>query len=66
MASHNSAEGSPSAAKWAVFVDGVDRVLAATGLESAVAAHEMAERSAVKQDELDQQPTHGFPFQCRL
>jgi endoglucanase len=46
-------ESAPTAAKCAVFLDRVDRVLAARGREAALAAEELAERGSVENDQLD-------------
>jgi len=58
MASDDSAQGFPSTAKRAMFVQGVNRILAAGRLEPAVPAEQSPERDAIQQDELDQKPLH--------
>ena len=58
MTSRNAFERAPCAAPGAVFVDGVQRVLAASRRESALAAEELADRGTVKHDEMDEKPTH--------
>jgi hypothetical protein len=58
VAAGDAFEGFPRAAPRAVLVDGVDGVLATRGLVAAVAAKERAERDAVEQDELNQEPAH--------
>ena len=45
-------EGAPGAFAGAVFLDGVEGVLAAGGVEAAVSAHESAEGGAVEEDEV--------------
>jgi hypothetical protein len=57
-ASEDALECFPSTGKRAVFVDRINGVLAARRMESALPAKELTERDAVKQDELDQEPTH--------
>jgi hypothetical protein len=59
MAAENSARGFPRAANGAVFLDGVDGVLAAAGRIAALPAKELPQRGAIQQDELDQEPAHG-------
>jgi hypothetical protein len=60
VAAGDALEGFPGAAEGAVLGDGVDGVLAAGGLEAAVAAHEWAEGGAVEQYEVDEEPSHGL------
>ena len=60
MAAGDAFEGFPGAAEWAVLVDGVDGVLAARRVVTAVAAHEGTERHAVEQHEVDEEPSHGL------
>src|SRR4051812_25875818 len=58
MAATNPFEGAPGTGERSVLVDGVDRVLAARGVIAALAAEQSAERHAVEQDELDEEPAH--------
>ncbi len=54
VAAADAFEGAPGTADGAVFVEGIDSILAAGGKVAAVAAHESAERRAVEQDKLDE------------
>ena len=58
MAPADPLHGPPASAERAVFVDGVDGVLAAGGLKAAVAAHEGAEGGTVEKHEVDEEPSH--------
>jgi hypothetical protein len=58
MASGDSPHAHPPAAPGAVFIQSLDRVLAASRMIAALAAHPVAKRSAVEEDELDKEPTH--------
>lgn len=51
--------GPPASAERAVFVDRVDRVLAARRLVPAMPAEQPAERDAVEEDEENQNAGHG-------
>jgi hypothetical protein len=58
MTSRDSFERFPAAAPRAVFVDGIERVLAACRRKSALSAEELAERGSIEQDEMDEEPSH--------
>jgi hypothetical protein len=51
VASGDSFDAAPQSAEWAIFLDGVDHVLAAGGVEAAVSGEEGAEGCAVGEDE---------------
>ena len=57
-AAEDAFERAPRAAPGAVFLDRVERVLAAGGVEAAVAAHESAEGGAVEEDEEGKEARH--------
>lgn len=54
MAAANPLETAPPASPRAVFVYGVDRVLAACRMKSALPAEQSADGDAVEQDKMDQ------------
>ncbi len=49
----------PASADGTVFMDGVEHVLAACGVEFAVAGHEQAERASINPDHCGYQPSQG-------
>lgn len=54
-------EGAPASGGRAVFLDGVDGILAARGVIPAVSAQQRAERGAVQADQPDEQAAHERP-----
>jgi hypothetical protein len=54
MTATNPLHRAPTAAPRAIFIQCIDRILAAGRLIPAVAAHEMSERRAIQQNELDE------------
>ncbi len=54
VAAGDALDGKPASAPGAVFLDGVDGVLAARGMEAALAAEQAAEGDAVEKDEMDE------------
>ena len=58
MAAADSSAGFAAAGERAVLADGVNRVLAARRGVAALPAHQLAEREAIKDNELDQHPSH--------
>ena len=58
MAAENSPDGPPRAANSAVFINGVDGILAARGLIAAMPAEELPQCDAIEQDKMDQEATH--------
>jgi hypothetical protein len=58
MAAEHSPQGFPRTAKGSVFIDCVYGVLAARGGKPALAAEKLAQRSAVNNHELDEEPAH--------
>jgi hypothetical protein len=59
MAAADALDRAPPAAPGAVEVDGVNRVLAARWMKAALPAEQSAERNAVEEDEVDEEPLHA-------
>jgi hypothetical protein len=49
----------PPAAPRAVKGDGIDRILTARRMKAALSAEQPAERDAIQEDEVDEEPTHA-------
>jgi hypothetical protein len=60
MAPRHALHCAPRTAKRAILIDRVNRVLTAGRMISALPAKELAERRAIKNDELDQQPPQAL------
>jgi len=57
-AAGNALDGAPGAFAGAIFLDGVEGVLAARRVEAAVSAHEAAKGGAVGEDEQGEEAGH--------
>jgi hypothetical protein len=58
MTAANPLQGSPAPPPGAIFVDGIDRILAAGGVVAALAAQETSEGGSVEEDEVDEEWFH--------
>jgi hypothetical protein len=58
MATRDSLHRPPTPAQSTIFVNRIDGILAARGIESALSTKESPQGGPIEHDDLDQQPAH--------